>query len=223
LEKIEFTLFGLTLLEPMALVLNWVMMIQCLFYFRKLNLNSDSRFGYYWNLFFIFFAVSVFLGGISHVAYNYLGQTGKLPGWTAGLAAVYFLELAMIQGVEEKNKKLLKFLIGIKAVIFVALTFYTQTFTYVMIHTGFILVFVSIPAIRDFQSGRRRFDYTFYGVLALLCALPVKVGKIDLHLWFNRDDLSHVFMILALWFFYKGVEYYEEKAKTIMVPTSAAR
>lgn len=222
MEKISFTLFGLELLEPVALAMNWLMMIQCLIYYRKINKISITRFGHFWHLFFLFFAISVFLGGISHVAYNYLGQSGKLPGWTAGLVAVYFLEVAMIEGVHQKNKHFLKVAILIKLILFALLTYYTHSFTYVMIHTGFITLFVLIPSIRDFQNGDRRFDYTLFGVLALLCALPVKLGEIDLHLWFNRDDLSHVFMILALWLFYKGVLYYDAKS-AIMVPTNAAR
>ena len=46
--------------------------------------------------FFWFFGTGMFLGGIGHLMFNYLGFYGKYLPWLMGIVSIYFVEKAMI-------------------------------------------------------------------------------------------------------------------------------
>ncbi len=185
------------------------MAVQCLIYFNRLKNKDEDKEFLLWKFAFISYSVSFFFGGLAHFLYAYSGQVGKLPGWLAGAFAVSFMGSALIsKSTKIKAKKMLQnFLIG-ETIIFCVLTVITQNFMFIIMHTIFL-----IPYVLFLTSWHGLNIYTtFYLALAALAtAALVRVAKLDIHLWFNRDDLAHVFVIIALWVFYKGSLMYDEK------------
>ena len=117
--KIEYQLFGLDLLEPMALVTNSILGFLALFFaLRVSKLTSKLPFYKYWKLFFLYFGIGIFLSGLGHTFYNQLGMYGKVIGWMSGPFAIFMAEKAMVSlHWDEAKKKLLNTLIIVKVIV----------------------------------------------------------------------------------------------------------
>ncbi len=211
MTKLSFELAGLTFLEPMAFILNWVLMIQAWIYFIRLKKWRVSDFAIGWRWFFLLFGFSGLLGGLSHLLFNYTGLPGKGPGWLAAILSVSAMEFAMIATAGDQNKKKWQYFVAIKMIVAVITLFYVYSFNVVILHCVGMVVFLLVPSLVLMRKGRQELNFFFIGALCLLSALPFKLMAIDFHIWFNRDDISHVFFGLASYCFFRGVKVYEEK------------
>lgn len=186
--------------------MNWIMAVQCAFYFSKLK-SSDSFFQKYWSWFFLAYTVSLSFGGLSHLMYHYTGLNGKIPGWSLAMIAVAAGELAMIADLrDEKKKRLFLTLIRSKLFASFVLLFLDLSFKWVMVQTAGLFLFVGLISYSRMKSGRRNYRFFLYGMLCLAAMAIVKIAGIDFHpAWFNRDDLAHVFMLIAYWLFFRAI------------------
>ena len=114
MEKLSIEIGGLTFLEPMSLILNWVLMLQSFYYFRKLKVWRISNFSIFWRWFFLLFGISTFFGGPSHFFYAYTGLAGKIPGWLTAVFAITFMEMAMSSLLEGEWKQRLQIISIVK-------------------------------------------------------------------------------------------------------------
>ena len=207
MTKISFELFGLELLEPLGFALNWVFTIQSWYYFKKLKHWKNSSFAVNWRWFFLFFGFSGLFGGLSHLLYNYTGLLGKIPGWATAIIAITFLELAMSSLAKGKLAKVLKIVVFAKLGItaFVMIVFFN--FNMVIIHTAAgMILWIVIPGFYYLSKGKVELNNFLWAIFFMLLTLPFRILKIDLHLWFNRDDAAHIFMLITLYLFYSGVK-----------------
>jgi hypothetical protein len=219
--KISFELAGLDLLEPMAFLFNWIMMIQAWVYFRRLKKWRNSTFSISWRWFFLLFGISGLLGGISHLFFNYLGLAGKFPGWFSAVFAITFMEYAMSSTFRGQLKTFLRYFVTIKLVTTLTLLTLYATFDVVIVHMIGMGLFLAVPSLLQMAKGESDLNYFFFGFLALLTSLPFKLMAIDIHLWFNRDDVGHVFMMIASYAFYRGVKERESnELQPVKIPLS---
>lgn len=212
MEKISFELFGLTLLEPLSTLMNWVLMVECIYFYQKLKSEQNNSFQKYWAWFFLAYAISLFFGGFSHLLFHYTGMAGKIPGWTFALLGVTAGELAMVADIQNEKKKLM-LLNVIRSSLFAsaALLVFDFSFKWVMVHTAGLFLFVSIISFKRWKAGQLGYRFFLFGMVCLLLMAPVKVAGLDIHpAWFNRDDIAHIFMLIAYWMFYKGVRSVKE-------------
>jgi len=104
--KIEFELFGMQLLEPMALITDSILGILGVFLAYKISkIKSALLFYKYWKLFFLLFGIGAFVGGLGHAFYNQWSFYGKIPSWLFGPVSIYFAEKAMISSHWDNGKK----------------------------------------------------------------------------------------------------------------------
>ncbi len=150
--------------------------------------------------------------------YEYLGISGKIPGWIAAIFAVTCMEMAMISMAKSKVKTLLKILIMAKLATTLIVLSVFFNFNVVIVHTSAMGIFLLVPSINWMIQGRNELNYFFVGALALISSLPFKLMAIDFHLWFNRNDIGHIFMLIAAYYFYKGVKVYEVSVKPMPEP-----
>lgn len=221
---IEFEMFGLDLLEPNAIIGDSILCITALILASKVHkMKPESTFFKYWKIFFILFGFSFFLGGIGHTFYNYLGVPGKYPGWYLGILAVYFVEQAAISIYpKEESKKLFKRLSGLKLLL--ALSAATLVFALVdlsidpsvglrvpsantFIGFFFALGLIGSKYIKLYSPG---FKFHVYSLFILIPSGLFQVFKISIAPWFDRNDLSHVFLWLSLFFYFWGINTYQK-------------
>ena len=117
-ERIEFSVFGVDLLEPNAFIGDSLILIIALFLAsrtRKQDINID--FFKNWNYFYLFFGTCMFLGGVGHLMFNYWGFYGKYLPWYLGIVSIFFLEKAMISLISSKLRILLLRISVLKLVV----------------------------------------------------------------------------------------------------------
>lgn len=218
-EKIHFVLFGLNLVEPMAFITDLIMgSISVYFAFKVRQIESNLAFYTYWRLFFVIFGYGAILGGIGHTFFNQLGVAGKFPSWICGPLSVYCLEQAMISiHPIEKRFNLLKLISTLKMlvvyIIFIVICINAPIaekiglpFLPIAINTIVGVSFTAgILALWYKKKLSSKFKYFYLGVLVMLPASAIFLMKINLHQWFDKNDLSHVLMTAGIIYFYLGV------------------
>ncbi len=206
-DKIAFDLFGLHLLEPMALITNWIMSAFSLFAYLKLK-NTAIHDLVYWKKFFFWFAISTFFGGIGHLFYNYFDILGKFPNWITGVLSGYFAGKAIIVNLKNNalEKKYELFLI-IKGAILLLASIATLKFVFVAVDAIITyVIFCGFMANSLYKKGIVELKYMMYGVLVCLPSIFIFFFKINPHRWLNKDDLSHLLMLACIIFFYIGAK-----------------
>lgn len=206
-DKIAFDLFGLHLLEPMALITNWMMSAFSVYaYFRlKKTKSLDVN---YWANFFLWFAISTFFGGTGHLFFNYFDIPGKFPNWISAIVSGYFAGKAILVNV--KNRKIRingdLFLI-VKGIFLLAASIVTYKFVFVAVDAILTyVIFCGFIAYSLYKKGIDSMKYMVYGVVVCLPSVFIFFFKINPHRWLNKDDLSHLLMLSCIIFFYIGAQ-----------------
>lgn len=217
-EKIEWNVFGLTLLEPNTFITDALICGVALYFAGEIQKRSGlSETQKVWNKYFVWTALTFLLGGFGHLFFHYFDVLGKWPGLIFGLFATYFLEIAMIIPLNNKEYKMLRTLFSIK--LFIALLFLITYFLNFInnqtnfngllipiIHSSIGLIYVlGFLALRYFREGNRYFIHARYALFFFILAGISQAAKINVHPWFDRNDLSHVLIIFALYHLYKMV------------------
>lgn len=220
-EKIQFVLAGYDLVEPMALIMDTVMgSLSVYFGIKVLKLKSKHPFYLYWAGFFLIFGTGAMYGGLTHSFYNYWGYLGKIPQWLAGPVSLYFLEQAMIT-VHPSRKaldrlklfsfwKLIIVLVGFTLIVTMADLVAKPGLGFLPIAINTIIGVSTFAGILGMYYYRKKlsinYKYFALGVLIMLPSSVVFLAKINLHPWFDKNDLSHVLLITGITYFYLGVD-----------------
>jgi len=219
-EKIQFVLFGLDLIEPMAIITDTILgVISVWFGWKLTKFNSNHPFRTYWIWFFLVFGIGAFVGGLGHTFFNYWGIPGKFPSWIAGPISIYLLEQAMIS-VHPSDERIDQFkLISFWKMVLVYLAF-SLVCIYAPIEKNPQLAFlptaintilgVSLTAglLGRYYTKNLQPEYRYFilGVLVMLPTAFIFLLKINLHAWFDKNDLSHILMIIGITYFYIGAK-----------------
>lgn len=229
--KLEWSILDYKILEPNALVTDTLMSLVSfylayLLYKKQLNSSLSNR----WMSFFLVFGISSFLGGLGHALFYYFGAMGKMPNWITGIIAIYLIELAMIGEIESAIlRKRFERIFTVKLiVVFLVFIWVINTqainekpelgFLPVAIHT-IIGVFYT-AGILGFQLSKSKneaFKYFYWGVGIILPSAFFFLLKINPLNWFDKNDISHLFMTLGIIFFYLGVVRVEKNLNKSLV------
>ena len=180
--KIALDFNGFTLLEPNALITDFIMGTFSIYFAVQLKkIKAQHSFLKYWYYFFLIFGIGAFCGGLAHSLFEYTGPQGKFPTWISAILCAYFIEKAMIKTVSNLNKKNILGKIAFTKMILIFLIVITviSTKAYQKEHTiGFIPiaintligVFISVAyfSFYNIKRGYREFKYLFYAVMIML-------------------------------------------------------
>lgn len=211
-EKLPFEMFGLCLQEPMALITNWIIAATAfVIFFRIKTVNND--FQKYWKYFYFAFGLSTFFGGLGHLFFYYFELLGKVPSWSFGIISAFFAGKAMlsIEYISEKQRKFWTFFLYFKAITFGFLALTKGSFIFVLVDA--VITYLSFClglGLYYWGKGLKSFKYTVLAVIILFPSVFIFLLQINPHIWFNKDDLSHVLMATTILFFYIGIVKLEE-------------
>jgi len=223
-NPVHFDFFGLDLIEPNALIGDtFIALVSLFFAFKVSKMHQNSPFFKNWTTFFIIFGISFIGGGLGHSFFNQWGVQGKYFGWITSIIAVYFIEQAMISLYPNTEKKLrfkklslYKFIIAeitlISIFVFTDLDANPQKGLLVpSISTAF--GFISCLALlgRYYQNTiTPSFKWFWISVLTMIPSAIFQGMKISIAPLFDRNDMSHILLVLALMFYYLGVKGYHK-------------
>ncbi len=220
-EKIDFTLFGLDLLEPNSLVGNLILFLFGIGLSIKVyRLNRSELFFKYWMLFFIIFGFSFGFGGLGHVFFNYWGVPGKYAGWCFSIVSIYFMERAMLSLYKDRLQSFLVLLSKLKLFFFLFLEVLVFTILDLDTNPQLGLVVPSINTAIGFVFclgflARKlttkinvAFNYFFLSIFILIPGAIVQAMKIGIVPWFDRNDISHLLLLFTILLHWKGIKAY---------------
>ena len=223
-SKIRVDLNGLILLEPNAVISDFVMGLVSFLIARKLYEKRRAHgFIKYWYYFFLTFALGSILGALGHGLFYYFGPQGKFPTWISAILSTYFIEKAMIKSYERYNKnntlgkiaffKMIFIFLLVIAVISSAEFDRDHTIGFLPIAINTILgVFISVSIVGAANiKSQEGFQWLLIGVLAMLPGAVTFLMKINLFQWFDKGDLSHVFMTIGVCLYYVGIKKIDTK------------
>lgn len=212
-DRIYFTFLGLHLQEPMALVFNWMIAVLCFYSYVKTS-HSTNNFAQYWRLFFLFFGISTAFGGVGHLFFQYLGWEGKFPAWIFGSIAVLMSSLAMleVETMSKNKKQLWVFILLLKSATAISLSLIYVNFMFIAIDAAIGYLFFCMGYGIVLIKRGFNINNTVWGVLVLLPSIIFFVGKISAGKWLNEQDIGHIFMIGAVYFFYLGVKSFSSQS-----------
>ena len=222
-DKISFEFLGYDLLEPNVFLGDTIITILSLilaYKTYKIYRKIRQPFFYLWAVFFVIFAFTFFTGGLGHLCYNYWSVEGRSISWFLGVVAVYFSEISMISLLKERNQrillsiskvKLLVMVIGISLMLLkmdlandVDKGMILPTINTLM---GFVFAF-GILGYRFSKLICPDFKYLYISVIVLLPSLIFQGLKINFHQWMDRNDVSHILLLICLVLYYLAIRGY---------------
>ncbi len=222
---IQFELFQLQLREPNGFVGNLLITFFAFWYaYRIRRYISNHSFYKNWILFYIIFGFTFLSGGFSHLFYNYFGIYGKYLSWYLGILAPYFVEKAIIEIHPNVNKRksLKKFPI-IKLVSFLIIEtliilYYGENITsekgvLVSSLASVLGLGLCLGIFAPFYQRiiSKNFKYFWMATLVQIASGIVQIIKLNIHPFFDRNDLSHLLLVVSLMLYFKAVnKLYQE-------------
>jgi hypothetical protein len=225
--KLEWSFMDYKILEPNALVTDTLMALVSLYlayllYKKHINTTFSKR----WFQFFILFGISSYLGGLGHALFYYFDVMGKMPNWVTGIVAIYLIERAMAAAIvaEASRNKYENFIFYKMILVFVVFAWVISTqainekpelgFLPVAVHT--IVGVLTSAGILGYSLSKTKnvaFKYFYWGVAIILPSAFFFLMKINPINWFDKNDVSHLFITIGIIYFYIGtVEVSNTKA-----------
>ena len=232
-NPVEFDLFGFHLIEPNALIGDtFIALVSFFFAFKTYKIakaysNNNLNKGFFtnWAIFFVIFGISFIGGGLGHSFFNIWGVEGKYFGWITSIIAVFFIEQGMLSILPSERRLLFKKLSLLKLVL---------------AEIGLISVFVIADMDADPQKGllvpsvstaigfitclgilgvhyqktiTPSFKWFWISVLTMIPSAIFQGLKISIHPLFDRNDMSHILLVIALLLYWKGINGYQQSKK----------
>ncbi len=223
-EKIEFNFLGFEFLEPNALygdTIVAILAICCGLITSRYYKQTQLLFFKHWKQFFYVFGIGFFLGGLGHFCYGYWGIPGKVPAWyISGISSSLFIEFAMASLLpKERYHSLKRFFIAKIAIIWiiqaVIIAFVDLEKEPGLGLIGPILAMVTaLPTslgmlgYRFSKSITPSFKYFWWSLIVFSPSLLFQAMKINIHQWFDRNDVSHVLMFFNILLYFLAVKGY---------------
>jgi hypothetical protein len=220
--KISWKPFGLDLVEPNAMIGDALILIVALtFAYNTSKISGGQTYYQRWKWFFIVFGSGFFFGGLGHLFFNYWGVPGKYASWYLGIIASFFVETALISIYPDEQKQrfflrvsqvkmVLAFVAATGVFLFVDLTNDPQKGLLVPTLNSIIGLSLTIGALGYYYSKRLgpSFKSLWLSTFILIPSAVVQSMKINLHPWMDRNDISHILLIISLFMYYRSIKGY---------------
>ena len=223
-DKIQFDFLGYHLVEPNAFIGDTLILIVSLFFAYKVSkLDRATPFFKAWKWFYIVFGVGFFMGGLGHLCFEYWGIKGKYFSWYSGIVSTYFVEFAMLSifpilriqktlKIVSLAKMIIAFIVATAVFLYVDLNQDPQKGLLVPTLNSVIGLSFSLGYLGWYYSRKidPSFKFLWISALILIPSAIVQGMKINIHPWMDRNDISHIFLILGLVLYYQTIKGYKK-------------
>jgi hypothetical protein len=204
--------FGIRIDEPMTTLTDLFVSAVCFYAFYRLQKSpSKLRIHTFLSYYFLGMGIATTIGGIIGHGFLYALSYGwKLPGWITSMLAVALLERAAIEhaqhAVSPKLSRFFKWMNIIELLTFMSITFISQNFKFVEIHSAYGILFVvgSFSSYTFYKTKSKASKVFIYAVAVAILSSLFYLNEWSFHTWFNYLDISHTLMAIAAYIFYKG-------------------
>ncbi len=212
-EPISVDIFGVRFDEPVTTITDLFVSAVCFYAFYKIHKEKPgSKLFVYMKYYFLSMGVATTIGGLIGHGFLYMFSFAwKLPGWLTSMFSIALLERASIEYARPfiKKKKIFSFFAWLNIIeltTFVIITFTTLNFFFVEAHSAYGLLIV-VTGFQGFIYMKSKSDASKLALIgvgfAALSAL-FYMNEWGLHQWFNHFAVSHSFMTIAAYYFYRS-------------------
>lgn len=212
--------WGLRIDEPVTVVTDLMVSAVCFYAFYQISKHkSKVKLNQYLRFYFLSMGLATFLGGIIGHGFLYAlpfneslaVSPWKLPGWLVSMFSIALLERASIEYSKPLIVKssVFRFFAALNIVeltTFVIITFTTLNFFFVEVHSayGLLIVTSGFNGYIYKQTKSRASKTALIAVGFSAISALVYMNEWGIHTWFNHFDVSHIFMTLSAWYFYRA-------------------
>lgn len=191
----------------MAIVSNWLISIFCIYVLYKENWVNTTP-SKLFKIFYIILGISTFFSGFGHSLFKYFDVYGKFPAWILAASSGYFISKGILFYWKEKKSYLFwNYFLLIKTIGLISASLINKNFLFIAIDSIFTyIIFCGFIAGKLWREGMEEMKYFVFGIFVLFPSAFIFLFKINLHLYLNRDDLSHLLILFTVMFFYKGIK-----------------
>jgi hypothetical protein len=217
--KVEF--FGVAIAEPMTMATDYAIAVVCAWFAARLCFSEDNR-RYFcrkaWGTGYFFISFALLLGGTNHGFAPYLSSGTMSLVWTiayyaAGLSMALLVAGTVASSVPARSWR--NVFHGLNALGFLVystwVTISDDSYRWVIIIS--IVSFGAIALIQGWTYVTRESKsakWLIAGVFVSFLSAAVQQSGIDLHVYFNHNDLYHVVQMIGLYLLYRGAELLED-------------
>ena len=209
--KETFVDVGILILEPVTAVTDLLLGLFCIWFYRRLALPVKSHpLLRFWRLFFLCIGISTLLGTVAHGLRFYMNEPTFKAVWMmmnlTSIVSSYFLLLATIE-IQYDSPRTIQRLQQISLLItlmLVSATVYFNDFNLIKIYAGFIIFIALITHFNTYKKGLKGSGYITFGFAFSLTSIWVHTMKLSIDDYFNFKDISHVIMLISLYFIFLG-------------------
>jgi hypothetical protein len=184
----------------------------CLYSFIKLNkISIRSKAHFYLQYYFLILSGATAIGGIiGHAFLFHFSFAWKLVGWILSMISIMLIERASIEYASRiinlSFAKWLRWINLIELTLFITITVVSLKFFFVEVHTTYGLLIV-VASLHYYVYRKTKSKGSFLFLIAVgfaaLSAL-IYMNRWGLSRWFTHSDISHIFLMVSAWFFYRG-------------------
>lgn len=235
MERTQWILGGVTILEPMTAITDFIVTIVCVIAFLRLRRISRDNGNYLpvYPYFFLTMGLGCFLAGLMTHAFAYafvpelldkpqmnaLPWADKmayhlhdLPNWLFNILSVTLFMYSMVgracDQIPSISRRNYNIVVAVESVLVTVAMLWLLTYDIATAHIGFALYVIELPLmIMVYRRFRsREAMYLISGTLLMIISVPVMAAKFQFSPWFNHNDISHCLIAITMFLFYKSAE-----------------
>ena len=233
MERTEWLLGGVSVLEPMTALTDFIITAVCLVAYVKLRRASKANGGYmphYPHFFLTMGLCTLFAGLMSHAfAYFFVEplltkpqialldwsdkfayHIHNMPNWLFNITSASLFELSLVDRAADLapdiSRKRWLATITAESILVLALMIFYVDYNVAAAHIAFTLYAVLVPLqlmVKKHQFGSEQ-KLLLIGAGVMLFSGPVMATKFQLSPWFNHNDISHILIATSMFIFYKS-------------------
>ncbi len=213
-ENTSIIIEGVKIMEPIAGLTNLVISASGIFIFLQLTGRQPFSFlrKQKWPYFFLFMGASSFLGALTHSCRFYTDDTTFYVLWLTMQviigAGVSFAQLGTNEYVfsDTKNKRIFNTIVWIQLLLFIIIAISMKRFVIVIIHSAVGLLSVFFINLFSFKKEPLAVAWISAGIFVTTITALVHGTKFSMGKWFSYKDLSHLLIVVSLFFMFVGVK-----------------
>ncbi len=222
-EQPSIFIYALRIDEPVTVITDLLVSAVCIYAYIKIGKNNNENIVQkYLRYYFLSMGIATFIGGVvghgflyafdSFIDIDFVVSPWKLPGWLVSMFSITLLERAMIEYcrpiINQKLGKIFTWINIIELIIFIFIAIYTLEFFFVQVHAAYGLLFVVSSLNFYIFIKQKTLSSKLFLVAVGFAAIGALVflNKWGISIWFNHFDISHVFMAISAFMFFKGGE-----------------
>jgi len=209
MESTAIAFFNIKILEPSTFVSDMILGLSCFLFYKYIQRISKTKAHRNFSYFFLFMALSGFIGAFGHSLFLYTGKTLQCFGWLMSGIGVYFIENGFFSRLTgEFNKRFFSRFIRAKLLLFALIILISMNFLFVKINTAFGLIVMVAPflIIKYFGQGSKNYLYILSGIFLAIIPALLHSLKLKLDSWMQMNDINHYFLIVCFFLIYLGLK-----------------